>query len=282
MNKLILFKSNKLMLVEESDGLFRLPFEGEVELRLPDALSSAEESAAEVFRFPGYIAMSSDLLLSDALLPDADGKPGPKALREVGLRESWTLLPENDYAAAAKGVELLNWSDATRFCSRCGALLRRATEISKKCPDCGREIFPSLWPAIVVLVTRPVSGSEGGGEEALLVHARTLSRPTVQTLVAGFVETGESLEECVAREVREETSLEIDDIRYVGSQSWPFPHQLMLGFTARYKSGEVRFADGELTAGGFFRPDALPDLPTLPSLSRRIIDRWATKQNGRY
>ena len=152
----------------------------------------------------------------------------------------------------------------------------RATEISKKCGKCGREVFPSLWPAIVVLVIKESPDGDPSKDEALLVHARTLSRPGVQTLVAGFVETGESLEECVAREVKEETSLDIEDIRYMGSQSWPFPHQLMLGFTARYRGGEIAFAYGEIAFGGFFRRDNLPELPTLPSLSRRIIDAWAS------
>ena len=133
------------------------------------------------------------------------------------------------------------------------------------CPSCGREYFPQLSPAVVVLVTK--------GEEALLVHAANFKRP-FHALVAGFVETGETLEECVAREVREETTLEIEDIRYFGSQSWPFPHQLMLGFTARWREGEVRFADGELTSGGFFRRDALPELPPPASLGGAIIDAW--------
>ena len=118
---------------------------------------------------------------------------------------------------------------------------------------------------MVVLVIR--------GREALLVHAASFRRP-FYALVAGFVETGETLEQCVAREVREETTLEIDDIRYRGSQSWPFPSQLMLGFTARYRSGDLAFADGELTAGAFFSRDSLPMLPTPPSLSRALIDAW--------
>ena len=93
-------------------------------------------------------------------------------------------------------------------------------------------------------------------------------------LVAGFVETGESLEECVAREVKEETDLEIQNIRYYGSQSWPFPHQLMVGFTAEYLSGEINFSDGELTSGGFFTRDNPPTIPSMPSLSRMIINAW--------
>lgn len=143
-----------------------------------------------------------------------------------------------------------------------------STEISLKCKVCGREIWPQLSPAMVVLVTRR------GGEEALLVHAANCKHADVHALVAGFVETGESLEQCVAREVREETSLEVSDIRYAGSQSWPFPGQLMVGFVAQYQSGELRLADGELTSAGWFTRDSHPPLPSQPSLSRRIIDLW--------
>lgn len=300
MNKLILFSNSKLLLVVQPDGTYRLPLESDEWLHplvndlepsshsvaeaSPDSACAASEfENSEVFRFPGYVAapIPSCVISQDPIA--INHKPSalnPLPIAEVGLRESWTLLPETDYAAAAKGAELLNWNDETRFCSTCGTKLHRATEISKICPKCGREVFPSLWPAIVVLVIKPSPDGDFAEEEALLVHARTLSRPTVLTLVAGFVETGESLEECVRREVKEETDLEIEDIKYVGSQSWPFPHQLMLGFTARYKDGELKFADGELTAGGFFRKDNLPELPTLPSLSRRIINSWAEGKIG--
>lgn len=189
----------------------------------------------------------------------------PAGLELRGLRESHALLPADDYAAASKGAELIHWHASMRYCPACGTLLRRGGPISKICPACGSEHFPSLIPAVVVLVIR--------GREALLVHAANFRRP-FYALVAGFVETGETLEQCVAREVREETTLEIDDIRYRGSQSWPFPAQLMLGFTARYRAGEVTFADGELTSGGFFSRDSLPMLPTPPSLSRALIDAW--------
>lgn len=254
--KVILFADSELVLAMDNEGGYHLPYERDMTLHVDES---------EVFRFDGYTA--APLTESREQLPSG--------FILMGLREAWTLLPDAEYRAAAKGAELLNWSSSTRFCPSCGARLLRASEISKRCPECSREIFPSLWPAIVVLVIKESPDGDHMRDEALLVHARNLRRPNVQTLVAGFVETGESLEECVAREVKEETSLEISDIRYVGSQSWPFPHQLMLGFTARYESGEIRFADGELTSGGFFRRDMLPELPTMPSLSRRIIDRWA-------
>lgn len=260
MNKLILYSQSRLYLVGDEEGGWRLPLTDEN----PALCSGSLYQPEETFRIPGYIAM-----------PIPDGLIMPPHMRCEGLREAWTLLPASDYRAVVKCAELLNWNAETRFCPACGASLRRATEISKKCPACGREFFPEVWPAIVVLVIKEDESGDPQKETALLVHARTLSRPTVKTLVAGFVETGENLEECVAREVKEETSLEIEDIKYIGSQSWPFPHQLMLGFTARYKGGDIAFADGELTSGGFFTRDNLPDLPTMPSLSRKIIDNWA-------
>lgn len=186
----------------------------------------------------------------------------------VELRAAWKRLGDAQWAKAAREQELDNFRRANTYCGVCGAQMLPASEISMKCTGCHREIWPRLSPAIVVLITR----SEG--EEALLVHASNFRHHDVYALVAGFVETGETLEECVAREVKEETSLEISDIRYVGSQSWPFPGQLMVGFTASYAGGELQLADGELTAAGWFRRDTPPPLPSHPSLSRRIIDRW--------
>ena len=186
----------------------------------------------------------------------------------VELRTAWQRLGNEKWQRAAKQQELLNFRASNRFCSVCGGNMADASDISLKCTRCGREIWPALSPAIVVLITRRE------GQEALLVHAANFKRKGMYALVAGFVETGESLEECVAREIKEETTLEVTGIRYAGSQSWPFPSQLMIGFTAEYVSGELCAADGELTSLGWFTRDNLPELPTLPSLSRRIIDTW--------
>jgi NAD+ diphosphatase len=183
----------------------------------------------------------------------------------VGLRESYLLLPEHEYIMAAKGSELLHWASGMRYCGACGATMRRDGPISFRCEACGREVFPQLSPAVLVLVRK--------GDSALLVHARTFRR-NFYGLVAGFVETGESLEECVRREVKEETSLEITNIRYCDSQSWPFPANLMIGFTADYAGGDLRFADNELSAGGFFNKENLPPLPTKPSLALQMIENF--------
>ncbi|MDE5814239.1 MAG: NAD(+) diphosphatase [Muribaculaceae bacterium] len=186
----------------------------------------------------------------------------------IELREAWRRLGDEKWQQAAKVQELTNFRRAHRFCGWCGGHMEEASDISLKCCDCGREIWPQLSPAMVVLVTR------NNGEEALLVHAANFKHPDVHALVAGFVETGESLEQCVAREVKEETSLKVKDIRYVGSQSWPFPGQMMVGFVAEYESGDIRLSDGELTSAGWFTRKNHPTLPSQPSLSRRIIDLW--------
>lgn len=186
----------------------------------------------------------------------------------VGLRESWSRLGDSKWQLAARAQELHHFRQAHRFCGWCGGHMADSTEISLKCEACGREIWPQLSPAMVVLVTRH------GGDEALLVHAANFKHADVHALVAGFVETGESLEQCVAREVKEETSLDVRNIRYVGSQSWPFPGQMMVGFTAEYAGGEIRLSDSELTSAGWFTRKNHPPIPPQPSLSRRIIDLW--------
>lgn len=186
--------------------------------------------------------------------------------KEMELREAWNYIPKSQWIKEAKKAELNYFFDNNKFCSKCGKQLEQSTEISLKCPACGNEIFPQLSPAILVLIKR--------GEDALLVHARNFRNPEMHALVAGFVETGETLEECVEREVYEETSLRINNITYFGSQSWPFPSQLMIAFTADYLSGNIEFADNELSSAKWFSRDALPVLPTMHSLSRILIDAW--------
>lgn len=186
--------------------------------------------------------------------------------RAVPLRQCRDILPYAQFRMAVKGCELLNNDRVTKYCGRCGhSLVRNFDGLSKSCPHCGNEVFPQVSPCIIVLVKR--------GNEALLVQAKSF-RGNHYGLVAGFIETGETVEECVIREVREETSLDICNVKYVGSQPWPFPAYLMLAFTAEYAGGELRFADGELSAGGFFNADNLPPLPSGASIARKLIEKW--------
>ena len=146
--------------------------------------------------------------------------------------------------------------------------MKMHTDISKRCEECGKEVWPSLATAIIVLVHR--------GDEVLLVHARNF-RGNFFGLVAGFVETGESLEEAVHREVMEETGLTITNLRYFGSQPWPYPSGLMVGFHADYVSGEIKLQKEELAAGQWFGRDNLPEIPEKLSIARKIIDDWLSK-----
>ena len=126
-------------------------------------------------------------------------------------------------------------------------------------------MWRQLATAIIVLIHR--------GDEVLLVHANNF-RTDFYGLVAGFVETGETLEEAVVREVKEEVGLTIKNIRYFSSQPWPYPCGLMVGFHADYESGEIRLQRSELSAGGWYRRDSLPTIPEKLSIARRLIDDW--------
>ncbi len=184
----------------------------------------------------------------------------------VGLRASFDILDHALYRKAGKAAEILYWDQNTRFCGVCGAPMRLHTDISKRCTNCGKEVWPQLSTAIIVLIRRQ-------DDKILLVHAHNL-RGNYYGLVAGFVETGETLEECVRREVREETGLEIDHIRYFGSQPWPYPCGLMVGFFADYVSGDLHLQRSELAYGGWFGRDELPPIPGKLSMARMLIDHW--------
>ncbi|EFC76605.1 NAD(+) diphosphatase [Segatella buccae D17] len=182
-----------------------------------------------------------------------------------GLRASFYRLSEALYLKAGKCHELLYWDRNTQYCGVCGAPMEMKTDISKRCTNCGKEVWPQLATAIIVLIHR--------GEEVLLVHARNF-KGDFYGLVAGFVETGENLEEAVRREVMEETGLTIKNIRYFGSQPWPYPCGLMVGFNADYESGEVRLQREELNKGAWFTKDHLPTIPEKLSIARMILDDW--------
>ena len=192
------------------------------------------------------------------------------------LRQSFYKLSKSDYLKAGKCQELLYWDQNTKFCGVCGGPMHFDTPISKKCDHCGKELWPSLAIAIIVLIRRkaPTPATDGSyKDEVLLVHANSF-RDNHYGLVAGFVETGETLEEAVYREVMEETGLHITNLRYFGSQPWPYPCGLMVGFTADYDYGKIHLQRSELSKGAWFDRDHLPHIPEKLSIARQLIDAW--------
>ncbi len=207
----------------------------------------------------------------------SEGDP-PDGLITVGLRELFSKVEDGAVLSmAGRASQLLDWWSGHAYCGRCGtATVSHEKEMARVCPQCGALHFPRISPAVITLVHR-------GEDEVLLAHDRRF-RPGFFALLAGFVEPGETLEQAVAREVREEVGLEVDQLNYFGSQSWPFPSQLMVGFFARYRAGEIRVQEDELTEARWFRLDELPgpeDRPAVFSIAGRLIERYLEEAGHR-
>ena len=209
-------------------------------------------------------------------LPPLEGVPsvaasiddGPLATPfEVGrLRELYPALGDARFLMAGRATQVVEWATTHKFCGRCGGRTERvATERSMRCPACGLLGYPRIAPAVIVLVRR--------GDEALLARGARFPGAFYSTL-AGFVEIGESLEDTIAREIREEVGIEVKSPRYFGSQPWPFPHSLMVGFFAEWAGGDVRADGTEILDARWFRRDELPMIPPRLSIARRLIDVW--------
>ena len=200
----------------------------------------------------------------------AEGTAPPAGMSFEGLRQVYGRVDEDLFWVAGRAAQILHWDRRNRFCGRCGSRMGdNATERAKECSQCGLLVFPRLSPAIIVLVER--------AQQLLLARPHHFP-PGLYSVIAGFVEPGETLEDAVVREVREEVGIAIKGLRYFGSQSWPFPHSLMIGFTATYAGGEISLDEVEMEDAGWFTADNLPTLPGKISIARELIDWFLTKQ----
>lgn len=189
----------------------------------------------------------------------------------IDLRRFHGTAPEHHWLAAGRAVQVVEWARTHRFCGRCGEpTVVVEGERAMRCPSCNLLSFPRLSPAMITLVTR---GEPGPDQEALLARGVQFPLPMFSCL-AGFVEPGESLEGAVVREVHEEVGIVVRDPRYVGSQPWPFPNSLMLGFRAEHASGEIVCDPTEIVEANWYRKDDLPMIPPGISIARKIIDAW--------
>ncbi len=193
--------------------------------------------------------------------PDATETPAD--LQRMSLRTAWNLLSREQHALATRAKLMRTWDREHRFCGVCGTPTQSMPhEPARICPACGHRAYPRLSPAIMVLIRR--------GRELLLARSPHF-RPGMYSAVAGFVEPGESLEECAHREVMEEVGVRIANLRWFDSQPWPFPHSLMLAFHAEYVDGEVVPQPDEIEDARWFSIDALPELPTSDSIAYRLL-----------
>ena len=185
------------------------------------------------------------------------------------LRLRFGAMTHEDRKAASREREIEEWQSVNRFCGKCGTAMRHhenPDEPAFVCPKCGYTAYPKISPAVIVLITK--------GDQVLL-QRNSHYKSANWSLVAGFVDPGENLEEAVRREVREESSIEVKDIRYVRSQTWPFPSNIMIGFRAECAAGEIHPDGEEVIASQWFDRGNLPEIPRKGSIARALLDNWS-------
>jgi NAD+ diphosphatase len=246
---------DQALLVAADGGDFRLP-EGDC----PVPLDGSEPILLGTWNDTPVWVLSRH---RDAAVPD-------HLLRETLIPMRGTRLPDELLSVGGMAMQATWWESTSGHCPRCGERTQRIEgEWGKRCPACRYEHYPHLHPAVITLVV--------DGDRCLLARKREWA-PGRYALVAGFVDNGECLEGCVRREVKEEVGVDLKDIRYVGSQNWPFPSQLMIGFVASYAGGEVTIDPDELEDARWFPRDQLPNGPSRHSIAGYIIQNFAPRR----
>lgn len=188
----------------------------------------------------------------------------------IHLRHILTKWSMAEFERASRAIQLLLWQRNHRFCSNCGEkTIRHANEFAMVCPACDYSQYPRLQPCVIVAITRHDDGDQ---PKILLARSPRFTIPMF-SLIAGFVEVGETLEQAVAREVKEEVGVDIKNIRYMNSQPWPFPSNIMIGFQAEYAGGELVLQEDEISEAAFYPFDQLPLLPPTGSIANRMIEQ---------
>lgn len=243
------FSSNKLLVIENNSEVKVPQYNDLTEL---SPLLTQPLYLGEYYGKPAYCI---------GIVNDAQA---PSGMSFVELRSMFGILDEPSYLLAGKAIQVVAWEQTHRFCGRCGLPTKDLDgERAKVCPECGFISYPRICPAVITAVFKE--------NKILLAHAGSFKND-LHSLIAGFVEAGETLEDAVKREIMEEVGVKVKNVKYWGSQPWPFPNSLMLGFTAEYDSGEICVDGVEITHADWYDLESLPELPPRVSIARKIID----------
>ena len=193
-----------------------------------------------------------------------DHEPIPADLQLVPIRQLITLWTVEEFQKASRAVQLLEWRRNHKFCSHCGHETQiHPVEYAMVCPACGYHQYPRVQPCVITIITK--------GQDQVLLAKNANNKSNMYGLIAGFVEVGETLEEAVQRETLEEVGLKLKNIRYMSSQPWPFPSNLMIAFQAEYDSGDIQLQEEEISDAQFFQFDQLPEIPFQGSIAHSMI-----------
>jgi len=253
---------NGMILVAKSGDAVDVPIEIPIAADVRDLGLHPQRTA--------FIGMAAGKSCFAAEVPETDS--APRGWSFEAMRSLFTLVPEDLFRVAGRASQVLDWDRTHAFCGRCGTPTTiKPGERAKECPSCGLVSYPRISPAVIVAVAR--------GERILLARAHRFA-PGMYSVLAGFVEPGETLEECVHREVKEETGIKVRNVRYFTSQPWPFPNSLMVAFTAEHAGGEIAIDPVELAEAGWYAADALPRIPDRITVARKLIDWFVESRRG--
>ncbi|EXB81640.1 NAD(+) diphosphatase [Acinetobacter sp. 272263] len=218
-------------------------------------LPEVEKLEDDLDFIPGDQIIARDLLDIDAI---------PEGLHLVPIRQLISLWSRSQFEQASRAVQLLEWRRNHKFCSHCGHETEvHPLEYAMICPTFRYRQYPRVQPCVITIITR--------GEDEILLAQSVRNKGKMYGLIAGFVEVGETLEDAVRRETLEEVGLHLKNIRYLASQPWPFPSNLMLAFHAEYESGDIKLQEEEISDARFFKFDELPEIPFKGSIAHSMI-----------
>lgn len=256
LEKRLLFSGNQLLL-EKCGDRYQIP-----SLDVWPAWASDIQHHNEIGTYSGHNCYAAEISTPINAIENYVWMPLKAAIESID--KEW-------FGIAARGYQTINWDKNHRYCGRCSQeTIKALNSLERHCKQCKLSFFPKISPSIIVMIKK---------RNQILLARKSQFAPGIYALIAGFVEPGESLEDALHREVKEEVGISVKNIRYFGSQPWPFPNALMVAFVADYAGGEIKLADGELEAADWYDADHIPGLPaSLVSISRQLVDSFLREQ----